>query len=1051
MTSELTYEDLIEQNSRLKAALDRGRETEAQERELQARIMEVLNFSRDIIYRRDFKTDSFEYIGTAFESVTGYSFEELKAIRLERFFDLIHPDDRDHIKEHIRAGMESREKRFTASLEYRLRRNDGRYIWLRDRYTLVKDDEGNPQVAMGISREITDKKIAEAALKESENRFATFMDHLPGSVFMKDEDSRLLYANKFMCDNFGADEWLYKHPRELPHQKFVEKLTQEDQVAFQKGTVEGIHEITDKHGITHSYRTIKFPIFREGNAPLLGGIALDMSEQVAAEKALREGELKYRTLFEESREAIFITDSHGKIIDLNQAVIDLLGYSREELLGTEMQSYHCDLSKQARFFEEIANKGYVRDFEDRLRKKDGMEIDCLFNVATRKNSDGSVQGFQGSVRDVTEQKQAREILRASEENYRTIFNSVNDAIFIHDLNTGDILDVNSKMCEMYGYSLEEARTLTIFELTDMREPFTQEEGERFREKVLSGRPQIFEWMAKHKDGTPFWVEVNLKRTVIGGRECVLAVVRDIEERKRAEQELREREAQYRSIFEAATDALIICDFETMKIVEANPRACTMYGYTYEELTRITPRELIHPDYHRIFQERLETLQRTKMPPTDFPVESVSVRKDGSLVYVEVRGTEFEYKGKKYWLSIARDISERKRGEEEKRKLEAQLRHVQKMEAIGTLAGGIAHDFNNLLMGIQGRVSLMHIKTDSHSPNQDHLKGIETMVVRGAELTKELLGFARGGKYEVRLTNVNDLVKKTSDMFARAKKELKINQTYQDNPWTIKVDRNQIEQVLLNLYVNAGHAMPGGGNITIATKNVDLEVEDAKPFNAKPGKYVRIQVVDTGMGMDEDTKQRIFEPFFTTKELGRGTGLGLSSAYGIIKNHGGYIYVESELNKGSAFSVYLPATEEKVPVVKPLPQQSITKGEETILLVDDEEMILEVGEKLLDALGYKAVLARSGKEAVEIYEKQKNRIDMVILDMIMSEMGGRETYNRLKELNPQVKVLLSSGYSLDGQAVKILELGCDGFVQKPFNMRTLSQKMREVLTKKQVPE
>ena len=465
MAPKPTYEDLLEQNAELKAALDQCKKIEAQERERQDRIMEVLNFSRDIMYRRDFKTDSFEYLGTAFEEVTGYSLDELNDIRLENFFDLIHPDDRDQLTEHIKTGMETRERRFTASVEYRLRRKDGRYIWLNDRYTLIKDEEDNPEVAMGISREITDKKHAETALKESENRFATFMDHIPGSVFMKDEHSRFLYANKFLRDNFGADDWLYKHPRELPNQAFIEKLRQEDQEAFQKGTLEGVHAFTDKHDVTHTYRSIKFPIFREGKEPLLGGIALDISKQVEAEKGLRESELKYRTLFEESREAIFITNNAGIIVDLNQAVIDLLGYSREELLGTEIQSYHYDLSKQAQFHGEIAEKGYVRDFEERLRKKDGTIIDCFFSVMSRKNSDGSVQGFQGSVRDITEQKQAREILRASEENYRTIFNSVNDAIFIHDLETGDILDVNSRMCEMYGYDLEEARRLTIFDLT----------------------------------------------------------------------------------------------------------------------------------------------------------------------------------------------------------------------------------------------------------------------------------------------------------------------------------------------------------------------------------------------------------------------------------------------------------------------------------------------------------------------------------------------------------------------------------------------------------
>lgn len=389
-------------------------------------------------------------------------------------------------------------------------------------------------------------------------------------------------------------------------------------------------------------------------------------------------------------------------------------------------------------------------------------------------------------------------------------------------------------------------------------------------------------------------------------------------------------------------------------------------------------------------------------------------------------------------------AERKRAEEEKQKLEAQLRHAQKMEAIGTLAGGIAHDFNNLLMGIQGRVSLMHLNADPDHPDLEHLRSIEAMVQRGAELTRQLLGFARGGKHEVKLTNLNDLIAKSSDMFGRARKEIVIHRTYQEHVWMVKADQTQIDQVLLNLYVNAWQAMPGGGHLYLSTENIILDEDSSKPFDVNPGKYVRIMVTDTGIGMDQVTMLRIFEPFFTTKEMGRGTGLGLSSAYGIITNHGGFIHVYSEVGCGSTFSIYLPATEEKFPAAKPPVEQEAPKGKETILLVDDEEMIREMGEKLLESLGYKVIVTRSGKEAVKMYKKHHDKIAMIILDMIMSGMGGREIYRQLKEINPEVKVLLSSGYSLDDQALTIMDFGCHGFIQKPFNMKDLSKKIHDTL-------
>jgi len=387
--------------------------------------------------------------------------------------------------------------------------------------------------------------------------------------------------------------------------------------------------------------------------------------------------------------------------------------------------------------------------------------------------------------------------------------------------------------------------------------------------------------------------------------------------------------------------------------------------------------------------------------------------------------------------VARDITDRKR-------LEAQFQQAQKMEAVGTLAGGIAHDFNNLLMGIEGRASLMFLDIDSEHPHLTHLKGIGDMVKRGAGLTKQLLGFARGGKYEVRPTNLNELIEKSSEMFGRTKKEVRIHRKYQKGLPTAEVDRTQIEQVLLNLYVNAWQAMPGGGDLYIQTESLTLNERDVSPFGVKPGNYVKVSVTDTGVGMDEETQQRIFEPFFTTKEMGRGTGLGLASAYGIIKNHGGIINAYSKKGEGATFNIYLPASQREVTTKEKKQADKILKGTETVLLVDDKDMILDVGQEMLTAMGYKVLVASSGKEAVGFYERNKDQIDIIILDMIMPDVSGGDVYDRLKEINPNIRVLLSSGYSISGQANEILERGCDGFIQKPFNMSRLSQGIRKIL-------
>ena len=398
------------------------------------------------------------------------------------------------------------------------------------------------------------------------------------------------------------------------------------------------------------------------------------------------------------------------------------------------------------------------------------------------------------------------------------------------------------------------------------------------------------------------------------------------------------------------------------------------------------------------------------------------------------------------LGVIQDVTEQHKVEKERKHLEAQLQQAQKMEAMGTLAGGIAHDFNNLLMAIQGRTSIMLMKKDSSHPDIKHLKGIEDNVESAADLTRQLLGFARGGKYELKPTDLNELVKKQNRMFGRTKKQVSIRGKYEKDLWSVEVDQGQIDQVLLNLYVNAWQAMPDGGALHLGTENVTLDENYVKPFSIEPGRYVKISVTDTGVGMDKATQKRIFEPFFTTKEIGRGTGLGLASTYGIIKNHGGFINVYSEKGHGTTFNIYLPASEKEV-AEENKSAGDILRGSETVLFVDDEDIIIEIAEELFKDLGYKVLIARSGKEAIEIYEKNKELIDIVLLDMIMPDMSGSDTYDRMKELDPDIKVLLASGYSINGQATEIMDRGCNGFIQKPFKMKELSHKLREILDKK----
>ena len=515
---------------------------------------------------------------------------------------------------------------------------------------------------------------------------------------------------------------------------------------------------------------------------------------------------------------------------------------------------------------------------------------------------------------------------------------------------------------------------------------------------------------------------------------------EISDRQRVEEALQESEEKYRILIENIQDGVFL--MQDLGIRFVNEAFAKMVGYAVDEVVGMDFQQFIAPEDVDKVLDWYRGRQAGEDVSGDY--EFRMLHKDKNIrVFANMSVGFVDFQKDIASMGTVKDVTERRLAEKERRRLEDQLIHAQKMEAIGTMAGGIAHDFNNLLMGIQGRTSLIMFDIDPAHPHIEHLKGIEDCVKSAAALTTQILGFARGGQYEVKPTNLNELIESNSQMFGRTKKEINICKTYQKSIWTVEVDQGQIGQVLMNLIVNAWQAMPDGGVLSIGTANITLDAKYVKPFQLEPGRYVKLSVRDTGVGMDKKIQKRIFEPFFTTKEMGRGTGLGLATVYGIIKNHDGFIEVKSKKGEGTTFNVYLPATDMEIVDDKRL-EEALVRGSEHVLLVDDEDLIVDVGEKILVRMGYSVLVARSGREAIEIYRQKKNDIEMVILDMIMPDMSGGETYDKLRQINPDIKVLLSSGYSLRGQAKDILARGCSGFIQKPFDMSALSNKIREVL-------
>jgi len=638
-----------------------------------------------------------------------------------------------------------------------------------------------------------------------------------------------------------------------------------------------------------------------------------------------------------------------------------------------------------------------------------------------------------AIRYAIERKGAEKILRESEEKYRTILESIEDGYFEVDIR-GNFTLFNDSLWKTHGYSKDELIGMNYRRYMDREN--AKKVYQAFNKVFSAGKPaRVFDWEVLRKDGTKRHVEasISLMKDAEGQPIGFRGILRDVTERKQMEAELRQTRNFLQNIFNSSIDGITTADLRGT-VIYTSPRTRDILGYKQKEIIG----KKVYAFYGNGIEDAKTIMKELTEKGELKDHEMKLVRKDSELIDINLSASLLKNdKGEVIGtLGIYRDITE-------KNKLLAQLGQAQKVEAIGTLAGGIAHNFNNLLMGVMGNTSLMLLEIDSAHPSYERLRNIEKSVQSGSKLTGQLLGYAREGRYEIKPMSLNQLVQETSDTFATTKKEIRVHRELAQDLFGINADQGQIEQVLLNLYVNASDAMPAGGDLFLKTTNVTHRDMRSKLYKPKPGNYVLLTVRDTGTGMDKRTMKRIFDPFFTTKAMGRGTGLGLASVYGTVKAHGGYIDVESKKGQGATFEIYLPASEKKA-IAEKEKSAEVLMGTGTVLLVDDEDMVLDAGEGMLKALGYKVLLARGGKEAIELYKRNRDNIDMVLLDMIMPDMGGGETYDRMRKINPNIKVLLSSGYSINGQAEEILERGCDGFIQKPFNMKQLSRSIREIL-------
>lgn len=634
-------------------------------------------------------------------------------------------------------------------------------------------------------------------------------------------------------------------------------------------------------------------------------------------------------------------------------------------------------------------------------------------------------------------------LRQSEARYRRLYESLRDAFVQVDM-AGKIMEFNTTFQEMQGYTPEELRQLTYRDLTPAK--WHAFEADIVAKQVLPlGASSVYEKEYIRKDGTILPVELRtfLLTDETGAPSAMSAIIRDISERKRAEEAIKLAE------FSIEHSSLTTFWFDRQaRVMRVNEATCQALGYDREEFQHMTVRDF-DPDFQSIekWDNIWEVIKSTR---NYLVIETRHRRKDGTIFPVEVVSSYFEYAGREFIMSFARDISERKRSEDEQKKLQWQLMQAQKMESVGRLAGGVAHDFNNMLLVILGHAELAMQLADPTQPLYTHLQEIFKAAKRSSDLTRQLLAFARKQTISPQVLDLNALVTNTLKMLQRLIGE-DINIAWKPGPelWKIHMDPTQIDQILANLSTNARDAIAGVGELIIETDNVAFDETYCMTHRGfSPGEYVQLTISDTGIGIDKEIIEHMFEPFFTTKEVGKGTGLGLAMVYGIVKQNNGFINVYSEPNHGTTFKIYLPRyVGPSSQIQRDDPKVAIMRGNETVLLVEDEPEIMRVGKYMLESLGYRVLPAGSPKDALRLADEHAGEIHLLITDVVMPEMNGRDLAKRLQSLYPEIRILFMSGYTANVIAHHgVLDVGVN-FLPKPFSINDLAAKTRAALAEK----
>lgn len=896
----------------------------------------------------------------------------------------------------------------------------------------IKDINGNITHVIEAVRDVTDLLNAQKKLRDSEELLRSMAENYPNSyIFIIEKDYTVSFTSGKAFENHNLDpiqfiglttDQIFGKQSKLVNKNYGKAFNGEE-CAFQLN-------FQDQYQL---YNCV--PLRNEDNEiHRLLVVVENITERKRAKEKLRFAKDFAENLLETANALIVTLDTRANIITFNKYSEILTGYRKEEVIGKNWFKTFIPPEEinsiTDTFIEVLDNQSNTSSFENIIVTKNGEKRLIGWRNNLLLDKEKAIKGVLSIGIDITEQKMVEDALKISEERFRKLFTSIADAAFVIDQETGRILDVNNTAETLYGYSREEWLC--------MKNEDVSAEPEVTRQATRNLPHFVPVQYHKKKNGTVFPVELLMNSLLIDGKRVIIATGRDVTERREAEEALLKSEKKFRNVIEQSNDAIYILYKDRLELINKS----------FTDLTGITVSDLKKPDFdfkdivasesRELIKEREQKRESGLEPASIFSFKLID--QSGIKKLVQASISTISYKDDTAILGFLRDMTEFKN-------LEEKLLQAQKIESIGLLAGGIAHDFNNLLTPIMGNSELALMNLDPSEPVYNDLKEIAETASRAKDLTRQLLAFGRKQVFEMKIIQLNSLIENFRKILNRAVREdIEIEIIYGSGLGVIEIDVSQIEQVLMNLTINAQDAMPDGGTISIKTEAAELYEEfTEKQVGLSPGFYNLLSVSDTGIGMEASIRDNIFEPFFTTKEVDKGTGLGLSTVYGIIKQHGGNICVKSEPDSGSTFIIYLPTSKKDVEAADAIVSSNLKYcGDETILVVEDDEKVRKIAERIVRTHGYNTYSIANGEEAIQLVVSGKVDIDLLLTDVIMPKINGRELYGFLSGVVPNLKVLYMSGYAHDVIAHHgVLDEGID-FIQKPLDVTMLLSKVRAIL-------